>query len=82
MLQHARESGIFAAKQALGKGNGSPYTYTPYFYSRVFDLGWEVSFLRSSPCTILRILSRMTSFPSEISQSCQSLLWWQMSDLT
>lgn len=42
VLQHARESGIFAAKQALGKGNGSPYTYTPYFYSRVFDLGWEV----------------------------------------
>eukprot|EP00208_Stichococcus_sp_RCC1054_P003758 CAMPEP_0206138822 /NCGR_PEP_ID=MMETSP1473-20131121/3713_1 /ASSEMBLY_ACC=CAM_ASM_001109 /TAXON_ID=1461547 /ORGANISM="Stichococcus sp, Strain RCC1054" /LENGTH=434 /DNA_ID=CAMNT_0053532349 /DNA_START=198 /DNA_END=1502 /DNA_ORIENTATION=+ len=40
-VQHARESGTFAAKEVLGKGDGSPYTYTPYFYSRVYDLGWE-----------------------------------------
>lgn len=38
-VQHARESGMYAAREVFGK-NSEVYKYTPYFYSRVFDLQW------------------------------------------
>jgi hypothetical protein len=40
-LQHARESGAYVARELLGKEQPD-YDYLPYFYSRIYDLGWEV----------------------------------------
>jgi monodehydroascorbate reductase (NADH) len=38
-VQHARESGAFVARELLGKQQDD-YDYLPYFYSRIYDLGW------------------------------------------
>jgi hypothetical protein len=43
-LQHARESGAYVARELLGKQQPE-YDYLPYFYSRIYDLGWEVRVL-------------------------------------
>jgi monodehydroascorbate reductase (NADH) len=39
-VQHARESGAYVARELLGKQQPE-YDYLPYFYSRIYDLGWE-----------------------------------------
>lgn len=39
--QHARESGAYVARELLGKQQPD-YDYMPYFYSRIYDLGWVV----------------------------------------
>lgn len=39
-VQNARETAAHAVASILGKASGD-YDYLPYFYSRVFDLGWK-----------------------------------------
>lgn len=39
-VQNARESGAYAARDALKGPQSAPYDYLPYFYSRIYDLGW------------------------------------------
>lgn len=39
-VQNARETAAHAVASILGKSSGD-YDYLPYFYSRVFDLGWK-----------------------------------------
>ncbi|KRM83222.1 FAD/NAD(P)-binding oxidoreductase [Liquorilactobacillus vini] len=38
-VMHATKSGYVAGQNLAGKP--TDYTYTPYFYSRVFDVSWE-----------------------------------------
>ena len=51
-VQHARSSAAFVARDIVARSSSSPsspsYAYLPYYYSRVFDLGW-VFYGSSSP---------------------------------
>ncbi|SFB99635.1 NADPH-dependent 2,4-dienoyl-CoA reductase, sulfur reductase [Alkalibacterium subtropicum] len=38
-VDHARKSGTAVGKSMAGAGE--PYDYTPYFYSKVFDISWK-----------------------------------------
>lgn len=41
-VQHARTSAAFVARDVAAGDSASapPYSYLPYYYSRIFDLGW------------------------------------------
>ena len=43
---HARLSAAHAMAEMLKPGSTDEYDYLPYFYSRVFDLHWDVSHLQ------------------------------------
>ena len=41
-VSHARLSAALAMAEMLKPGSTEEYDYLPYFYSRIFDLHWEV----------------------------------------
>ena len=41
-VSHARLSAAVAMAEMLKPGSTHEYDYLPYFYSRIFDLHWEV----------------------------------------
>ncbi len=44
-VSHARLSAALAMAEMLKPGSTDDYDYLPYFYSRIFDLHWEVGML-------------------------------------
>ena len=42
-VTHARMSAAQAVTAIMAPGEAKDYDYLPFFYSRVFDLGWQVS---------------------------------------
>lgn len=41
-VKNARQTGALAVAAILAPGETQDFDYLPYFYSRVFDLGWQV----------------------------------------
>ena len=42
-VANARQTGAHAVSALLAPGETQAFNYLPFFYSRIFDLGWQVS---------------------------------------
>ena len=54
-VANARQTGALAISAILDPSGTQDFDYMPYFYSRVFDLGWQVL---PSPCSNIPYFAR------------------------
>lgn len=47
-VKNARQTGALAISHILDPSNTEDFNYLPFFYSRIFDLGWQVGQLTFS----------------------------------